>query len=98
MSTDTNAHDIEAIEAEVVPPDPLGLGALMGGLDLGALMGSLGVELPDPDASTIEDVMDELAELRACVDWLADTITAVTAKVPAKFRPDLAPYPPTIDG
>lgn len=79
--------------------DPLGgmLGGLLGGLDLSAMLSAMGVELPDADASTIEDVMDEVAELRACVDWIAHALIEVAAKVPAKWRPALAEYPPPVE-
>jgi hypothetical protein len=58
----------------------------------------MGVELPDPDSGTLDDVLDELAELRACVDWIAAALIEVAAKVPAKWRPTLTDYPPPVEG
>ena len=102
MASDTNAttdpQAVEVIEPEVASsPDPLGLGALMGGIDLGALMGSMGIELPDADAATLDDVLDELADLTARLDWLASAILLIQELLPAKFRPDLPAYPPPIE-
>lgn len=104
-ANDTAALDTTAIEVEVIEPDApaddIGLGALLGGLDLGAMMGMMGLDLdaltPDPEADTIADVMDELAELRACIDYIARGLIQVADNVPARWRPDLGPYPPPLD-
>ena len=98
MAYDTDANNADAIEV-IEPddqPDPLGLGGLLGGLDLGSIAESMGIEMPDPDAATADDILDELAELRACVDWIAHALIATVAGVPAKWRPDVAEYPPPL--
>lgn len=89
----------ELVDIEVghVGPDLGPFGALLGGLDLPSMLAGMGVELPAPDASTIDDVMDEVAELRACVDWIAAALIEVAAKVPAKWRPTLSAYPPPVE-
>lgn len=97
MGTDTNAptDSPEVIEPELVGNPLAALG--LGGLDLGAMMAGLGIELPDADAPDLDDVLDELAELRACVDYIARALIATADAVPAKFRPDLGPYPPPVE-
>lgn len=93
---DANGYEL----AEVVEDqgDGLGMiGGILGGLDLGAMLGAMGVELPDPDAGSVDDVLDELAELRACVDWIAAALVQVAANVPAKWRPTLPAYPPPVE-
>lgn len=101
MDTQDTTYEVDGfIVGELVEvehaPDLGPLGALLGGLDLSAMLGAMGVELPDPDADTIGDVMDELAELRACVDWIAHALIEVAGNVPAKWRPNLPAYPPPV--
>ncbi len=94
----TVAELVEVAEVIEHQGDSLGpFGALLGGLDLPAMLAGMGVELPDPDAGSLDDVLDELAELRACVDWIAAALIEVAAKVPAKWRPTLAAYPPPVE-
>lgn len=93
MEADTTSTAVEPVEV-VEPVELPGMLGLLGGLDLGAMLGAMGVELPDENAATLDDVLDELAELRACVDWIASALLDVAAKVPAKWRPTLPAYPP----
>lgn len=73
---------------------------LFGGLDIGALlagmmpgMSELLDEVSDPDRVTVDDLDESLSELHEKLDWLAVVIFNVCEKLPAKFRPELAPYP-----
>lgn len=105
MSDQDTTYEVDGFvvgEVEVIEQgDQLGdlgpFGALLGGLDLPGMLAGMGVELPDPDASTLDDIADELAEVIARLDWLARTLIAVADKVPAKWRPDLDPYPPPVE-
>jgi hypothetical protein len=81
--------------AELVEPADM-----FGGLDLGALLGGmlpgmsdLLAEVSDPDRVTIDDLDESLSELHEKLDWLAVVIYHVVEKLPAKFRPELPPYP-----
>lgn len=93
---DTSAStDVEVVEPDEQGADPFGLGALFGGLDMRAMMANLGVELPDPDSATLDDLADQLDELSARVDWIASALQSIAAKVPNRFVPELPSYPPT---
>lgn len=93
MSADDTTHD--TIAAELVETVDV-----FGGLDIGALLGGmmpgmseLLAEVSDPDRVTVDDLDESLSELHEKLDWLAVVIYNVCEKLPAKFRPELAPYP-----
>lgn len=101
MTAQDTTDQLDGYTVEVIDqPETADLGpfgALLGGLDLPAMLAGMGVELPDADAGSLDDVLDELAELRACVDWIAAALLEVAGNVPAKWRPDLDQYPPPIE-
>lgn len=97
MSAGTEQTTEHAAAELVEPGDPADF---LGGLDLGALLGGmmpgmseLLAEVSDPDRVTIDDLDEALSELHDKVDWLAVVIFNVCEKLPAKFRPELPPYP-----
>lgn len=98
MDTDTEPMTVPAAPGPNTAPTGggLDLGAMFGGLDLGAMLAGMGVDLPDPDSTTLDELADDLAELTARVDWLAGALLAVAQTVPARFRPELPDYPPPV--
>lgn len=91
----------ELVRAEPVDEAPPGfdgpLGALFGGIDLGAMLGAMGVDVPGPDSTTLDDLDESLGELHAKLDWIAAALLLTVDSAPARFRPNLPPYPGDVD-
>lgn len=80
-------------DAVTGPANPLDMLGGLAGLDLGAMLGAVGIDLPDPDDATLNDLAESLDELHAKLDWLAGVIGGAIAKAPARYRPDPPEYP-----